>query len=134
MAAAYSYSQEAGDVATITKLARTVMIIPIAFGFAVMVGRARGGASFDVARVAPWFVLGFLGMAVLNTVGVLGSTAPWFATAGKFAITVALAGVGLGANLGKIVKTGPRPILLGLLVWIAVACASLLIQSGVNQL
>ncbi len=134
VAAAYSYSQEAGDVATITKLARTVMIIPIAFGFAVMVGRARGGASFDVARVAPWFVLGFLGMAVLNTTGVLGGTAPWFATAGKFAITVALAGVGLGANLGKIVKTGPRPILLGLLVWIAVACASLVIQAGVNQM
>ena len=134
VAAAYSYSQEAGDVATITKLARTVMIIPIAFGFAVMVGRARGGASFNVARVAPWFVLGFLGMAVLNTTGVLGSAAPWFATAGKFAIAVALAGVGLGANLGKIIKTGPRPILLGLVVWIVVACASLVIQSGVNQM
>lgn len=134
VAAGYSYGQQAGDVATITKLARTIMIIPIAFGFAIMVGRPHGGADFRVSRVIPWFILGFLGMAVLNTLGALGPAAPWFGTAGKFAITVALAGVGLGANLGKIIKTGARPILLGLLVWIAVAFGSLLIQSLINQL
>lgn len=134
VAAGYSYGHEAGDVATITKLARTTMIIPVALGFAVMVGRARGGADFRVRRVIPWFVFGFLGMAVLNTLGALGAAAPWFGAAGKFAITLALAGVGLGAGLRKIIKTGPRPILLGLLVWVAVASASLLIQSLVNQL
>ncbi len=134
VAAGYSYAQEAGDVATITKLARTTMIVPIAFAFAVMIGRSRGGGDFRVARVIPWFVLGFLGMAVLNSIGVLGSAAPTFSTAGKFAIAVALAGVGLGASIRKMVNTGPRPIILGLLVWIAVACSSLAIQSLVNQM
>ncbi|MEI6504184.1 MAG: putative sulfate exporter family transporter, partial [Armatimonadota bacterium] len=134
VAAAFSYGPQAGQVATITKLARTTMIIPIAFGFAYALGRKRGDANYDLRRVIPWFVFGFLLMAVLNTSGVLGTTAPLFGKAGKFLITVALAGVGLGANLRKIVKTGPRPILLGMLVWIGVAVVSLLVQAAIGQM
>lgn len=134
VAAAFSYSQVSGEVATITKLARTTMIVPIALAFAFVAARRSTDTDFHVSRVIPWFVFGFLGMALLNTFGVLGPTPPLFGTAGKFAITIALAGVGLGANMRKIIKTGPRPILLGLLVWIAVATASLLVQSAINQL
>ena len=144
VAASYSYAQQAGDVATITKLARTTMIVPIALGFALLVARRARSASdpdadgetagFSFVRIFPWFVLGFLAMALLNSFGVLGATAPSFSLAGKLLITVALAGVGLGANLRKIVKTGPRPILLGLLVWVTVALISLGVQSVYNQL
>jgi uncharacterized integral membrane protein (TIGR00698 family) len=145
VAAAYSFSQQSGDVATITKLARTTMIVPIALAFALVWarksraedGEASGGgvsAAQHVLRIFPWFVLGFLAMALLNTFGVLGHTAGGFSLAGKLLITVALAGVGLGANLRKIVKTGPRPILLGLMVWIIVALVSLGVQTLYNQL
>jgi len=152
VAAAYSYSQQAGDVATITKLARTTMIVPIALAFALLLSRKQSGtarvtvdeATDDavltvtpgqhIMRIFPWFVLGFLAMALLNTFGVLGAAAPHFSFAGKLLITVALAGVGLGANLRKIIKTGPRPIVLGLMVWIAVALISLGVQSIYNQL
>jgi len=152
VAAAYSYSQQAGDVATITKLARTTMIVPIALAFAFALARRRDdhagpGAGDEAAapsravspaqhllRIFPWFVLGFLVMALLNTFGVLGGAAPSFSLAGKLLITVALAGVGLGANLRKIIKTGPRPIILGMLVWIAVALISLAVQTLYNQL
>lgn len=134
VAAAFSYGPEAGQVATITKLARTTMIIPIALGFAFALGRKHGGANYDLRRVIPWFVFGFLLMAILNTAGALGPWAPTLSKAGKFLIAVALAGVGLGANLGKITKTGPRPILLGLLVWMGVAVVSLLVQAALGQM
>lgn len=142
VAAAYSYSQQAGDVATVTKLARTTMIVPIAIAFAFMVSRrasgdngdADRGSRLNIMRIFPWFVLGFLAMALLNTFGVLGATAPHFSLAGKLLITIALAGVGLGANLRKIVKTGPRPIFLGLMVWIVVALISLAVQTLYNQM
>jgi uncharacterized integral membrane protein (TIGR00698 family) len=142
VAASYSYAQQAGDVATITKLARTTMIVPIALAFAFAMARGRhqeteaeGDApGFSFVRVFPWFVLGFLAMALLNSFGVLGTAAPQFSFAGKLLITVALAGVGLGANLRKIIKTGPRPIILGMIVWIAVALISLGVQSLYNQL
>lgn len=49
-------------------------------------------------------------------------------------IVLALAGVGLGADLRKMVQIGPRPILMGLLVWVVVALSSLGVQSLTGQL
>lgn len=135
VAAGYAYSQHAGDYATITKLARTTMIVPISFAFALfMAQRAKGTGQYQIARVFPWFILAFLAAAVLNTLGWLGPALPgWCSTAGKFLIVVALAGVGLGTNLRAMLKTGPRPILLGLAVWALVALTSLGIQAIASQ-
>lgn len=137
VAAAYSYSPAAGDYATITKLARTTMIVPIALGFALLRARACQGTGSTVClrRIFPWFVLGFLGMAVLNTVGVFGRTLPpQLSEAGRMLIAVALAGVGLGTNLRGMAKTGARPIVLGLLVWASVALSSLGLQWIIHRL
>jgi uncharacterized membrane protein YadS len=47
---------------------------------------------------------------------------------------VALAAIGLSANLRRMIASGPRPILLGLGVWIAVATSSLLVQLVIGRL
>jgi uncharacterized integral membrane protein (TIGR00698 family) len=136
VAAAYSYSPAAGDYATITKLARTTMIVPIALGFALLRARACQGTGSTVClrKIFPWFVLGFLGMALLNTLGAFGPALPaHISEAGRMLIAVALAGVGLGTNLRGMVKTGPRPIVLGLLVWASVALSSLGLQWLLRQ-
>lgn len=134
VAAAYSYSREAGDYATVVKLARTMMIIPISLGFALLVSRGTGGGTFSLKRVLPWFILGFLFLSLLNTAGALGTVLPDVCgKAGKYLIVVALAGVGFGASLGNMVKTGPRPILLGLLIWILVSLTSLGAQMFLRQ-
>lgn len=131
VAAGYSYSQHAGEYATITKLARTTMIVPIALAFAfVMARKAKGTGQYQVARVFPWFILGFLGAAILNSCGFLGPVLPgWCNAAGRFLIVIALAGVGLGTNLRAMLKTGPRPIVLGFTVWVLVALTSLGMQA-----
>lgn len=136
VAAAYSYGQDAGDYATVTKLARTTMIVPICIALAFLMSRRRcDGTKCDLGKTIPWFILGFLALSVLNTAGVLGEPlAGYCGVAGKHLIVIALAGVGLGANLRKIVKTGPRPILLGLLVWVIVAATSLLVQTLAGQM
>jgi uncharacterized integral membrane protein (TIGR00698 family) len=134
VAASYSYSRAAGDFAVVTKLTRTTMIIPISLIFAFLMVRKSGGDNFDIKRIFPWFILGFLAMSAINTLGFMGSVFPSIAgTAGKYLIVVALAGVGLGANFSKIRKTGPKPILLGLLVWALVACTSLALQGVFHQ-
>lgn len=134
VAASYSYSQAAGDFAVVTKLTRTTMIIPISLIFAFLVVRKSGGDNFNIKRIFPWFILGFLAMSAINTLGFMGPVFPSIAgTAGKYLIVVALAGVGLGANFSKILKTGPKPILLGLLVWALVACTSLALQGVFHQ-
>jgi uncharacterized integral membrane protein (TIGR00698 family) len=135
VAAGYAYSQHAGEYATITKMARTTMIVPISLVFAfVMTRQAKGAGKYQVARVFPWFILAFLAAAILNTIGVLGPMmSSWCTMAGKFFIIVALAGVGLGTDLRAMLKTGPRPIVLGLLVWALVALTSLGIQDLARQ-
>lgn len=133
VAAGYAYGDQAGDVATITKLARTIMLIPIAFGFSIMMRATHGSGGFRLSRVFPWFVVGFLGMALLNTVGALGYASSLSGNVGKFAITVALAGVGLGAGFSNIINTGFRPVVLGLLTWFAVACTTLVILSLIGH-
>jgi uncharacterized membrane protein YadS len=50
--------------------------------------------------------------------------------AAGFLITVALTGIGLSAHFRKMATTGPRPLLLGLLVWVVVAVVSLLTQAA----
>lgn len=135
VAASYSYSRAAGDFAVVTKLTRTTMIIPISLIFAFLVVRKSAAKSFKFKQIFPWFILGFIAMAALNTLGFLGPAFPKIAgTAGKYLIVVALAGVGLGANFSKIRKTGLKPILLGLLVWALVACTSLALQAILDQL
>ena len=135
VAAGYSYSQHAGDYATITKLARTTMIVPISLAFALLMAhRAQGAGRYQIARVFPWFILAFLGAAILNTLGVLGPVLPgWCSMAGKLLIIVALAGIGLGTNLRAMLKIGPRPMLLGLAVWVIVALTSLGLQALSSQ-
>jgi uncharacterized membrane protein YadS len=70
----------------------------------------------------------------LNTVGALGSFLPGhMGSLGKYLIVVALSGIGLGANLPRMIRTGPKPILLGLLVWVLVALTSLGVQRLAGQ-
>lgn len=140
VASAYSYSQAAGDYATITKLARTTMIVPVALAFALLLagGRRAEGEPLaaGVVRVFPWFVLGFAAMAMLNTFGAWdAAVAKVFSTVGKdYLMVLALAGVGLGTDLRKIMSTGFRPVLLGLAVWAAVALTSLAVQAVTRML
>jgi len=135
VAAGYTFSDAAGDFATIVKLTRTLMIIPItlvlAFWRTTRVKRAGGAGenSFSLKRIFPWFVIGFLVAAVLNSTGIfptaLMGALNWV---GKFGIIVAMAGIGLNTNVKSLFKNGLRPISLGLCCWIAVATVSLVVQ------
>ncbi len=135
VAAGYSYSHAAGDFAMVTKLTRTTMIIPISLAFALIVGRKSNRGNYSLKRIFPWFILGFAAMATLNTIGLFGTSFPVVAgITGRYLIVLALAGVGLSANLPKMLKTGPKPIVLGLLVWLLVASSSLAMQAILHQI
>ena len=71
----------------------------------------------------------------LRSFGLIPAPAlPWLQSLAHFLIVLALTGVGLGAELRQMLATGPRPILLGLGVWVAVAASSLLVQQVVGKL
>jgi uncharacterized integral membrane protein (TIGR00698 family) len=131
VAAGYAYGREAGDHATVVKLARASLILPIVAAIAVWRARAKHGTGVRVPwrRIVPWFILWFLCAALVNSSGVVPPS--WhdtIATAAVFLISVALAAIGLQTELARLLRTGARPLALGFVLWVAVAVSSLAIQ------
>ena len=137
VAAGYTFSTAAGDYATIVKLTRTLMIIPITFFLAVYRAKkgktSDGPSNYSLQTIFPWFVIGFLLTAVLNSIGILPiSITSFLNLSGKFGIIVAMAAIGLNTNLKKLIANGFRPIALGLSCWFVVAIVSLAVQKAIG--
>lgn len=142
VAAGYAFSNEAGAYATIVKLTRTTMIIPISLIFAAVVSikkkreaNSTGEVNYSFKKVFPWFIVWFLVASLLNTVGIInGQSAEIIIKIGKFFIVVALSAIGLNSDLKKMMKTGLKPMLLGLMVWGSVTVVSLIVQFATGQI
>ena len=138
VAAAYSYSHAAGDYATIVKLTRSTLVIPVCLMLALSEAwrhKQRGATGFSLRRIFPWFILWFLLASAVRTAGLIPAPLlPAIQDAATFLIIVALTSIGLSSNLRRMAATGARPILLGLGVWVAVASSSLLVQHAIGKL
>ncbi len=139
------------DQATIVKLTRTLAIIPITLVLGIWVARreslnpqaqaaqaesvvkpAGRLGNFSLRRAFPSFILFFLIASVITTAAVSsGVDAAVFnplKTLSKFFIVMAMAAIGLNTNLVNLVKSGGKPILMGLCCWVAIAAVSLGMQ------
>lgn len=173
VASASAWSQTAGNdtalaVATIVKLTRTLMIIPVSLALSIHVARKSlqkavdghsdrrvadqprvqsasrtvdrsggqksgqaGGAGFSFVKTFPWFVLGFVATSLLNSfVPLPEGLAAAMVRLGKFMIIMALSAIGLSSDLGRLVRSGYKPLLLGLTCWVAAALVALAVQHG----
>jgi uncharacterized integral membrane protein (TIGR00698 family) len=117
------YSQRAGEVATVVKLTRNLFMAPVIVVLSsIYLARARsaedgaakkGGVSLKTA--VPGFVLGFLAMAVLNSLDAFPAAAlDLIRTASAWLIVIALGGVGVETNLASLRTIGFRPFYAGL--------------------
>jgi uncharacterized integral membrane protein (TIGR00698 family) len=134
IAAGFVFGPEAGGVATVVKLGRTLFLLPIVAVLAVLHReRASGGAPLRQRIVAavPWFAVGFLVAALVRSAGdrlVGGDTAWWVAavelgdTLAGWLLVAAMAGMGLQTRLGALRRVGGGPVVAGLVA--AVACAA----------
>jgi uncharacterized integral membrane protein (TIGR00698 family) len=130
VAAGFSYSNAAGNFATIVKLTRSLMIVPVTLALAFITVRGNNRQQkFNFTKVFPWFVLGFLGAAILNSTGLVAvEITATLALAGKFIIIMAMAAIGLNTSIQAFVKAGPRTLFLGAATWTAVMISSLGVQ------
>lgn len=126
------------DQATIVKLTRTLAIIPITLVLALWrtAKAKRMGTTqentFSLKKVFPFFILFFVLASIITTVatsvGVPSSVFQPFKELSKFFIIMAMGAIGLNTNIVKLVRTGGKPILMGLCCWIAIAAVSLGMQ------
>jgi uncharacterized membrane protein YadS len=89
----------------------------------------------------PWFVIGFVIVAALRSVGLLDARLPVGGTLADLSsllasllILVALAGVGLATDVRSLTAVGARPFLLGASMWLAIGVLGLALAGLVADL
>jgi uncharacterized integral membrane protein (TIGR00698 family) len=110
--AGYSVSQDTGDTATIVKLLRVAMLLPvcIVIGLALHV---RGSQAAHAAPVLPWFAVAFAVLVAIASTGWIpapvidaGSiVSRWF-------LVTAIAAIGMKTSLKSLVDMGLKPVML----------------------
>jgi len=119
--AANKYGPQALEVATTVKLARTLWIIPVAF-LSTLIFKNRGGK----VRI-PYFIGLFVVAMIVNTyVPFVRHYSHYFTGLAKAGLTLTLFLIGCGLS-GKVLRSvGLRPLLQGMVLWIAISVAALL--------
>ncbi len=118
--AASKYGIEALQVATPVKLARALWIVPLTIATALAFRRKNSRITI------PWFILFFVIASVVRTY--TPSAAPvWNAIvhAARIGLTVTLFLIGSALSRAALRKVGPRPLILGILLWAIISLASL---------
>lgn len=141
LAATLPVSALSGQVGTLVKLTRVLMLGPIVIGLSLAMrrresrvtgasaGRATGRARIDIGRLVPWFIVGFVVLAAVRATGVLPPAIVNAARIVSGALTiVAMAALGLGVDVRVLRRVG-APVTataiaaLALLLGISIALA-----------
>ena len=124
VAAGYAFSEGAGDFATMVKLTRTLSIIPTVLVFSLVNLRLKRkeitNASYQKVNIwslFPWFILGFLALAAVKSMGLIPSNVSAIAKdISKFLMVTALAAIGLNTSFKDMKKSGINPMIHGFII------------------
>ncbi len=129
VAAAFAYGEVSGEIGTLVKMGRVVMLAPVAiFLNWRYAGQVAGGPSRK--RWLPPEVIGFVTVGLLATWGILpriisfGGLAVDLKALSKTFITAAMVAMGLGVNLQSLGARGLRALVMGATLFAVLAGAS----------
>jgi uncharacterized integral membrane protein (TIGR00698 family) len=127
VAVGYAFGDEAGEVATTVKLARTLFLIPVMFILPFILRKKHTGES-HYKKAFPWFVFLFLAVSVLHTFGWIPiMIESYLKSSSKFMIIMVMTAVGLQVRVKDIIQLGFKPLLTGFIASITCAVISLLL-------
>ena len=136
VASGYAFSEAAGDFATMVKLTRTIAIIPTVLVFAWIGTRIKqkemkasnDGKKVNLLKIIPWFIGGFLLLAILNSIGIIpGAISGMMKTTSKFLMVTALAAIGLNTSITDFKKAGLAPMFYGITIDTLVTLTALVV-------
>ncbi|MBM3616942.1 MAG: putative sulfate exporter family transporter [Alphaproteobacteria bacterium] len=111
--AGYTFSEPAGDTATIVKLMRVALLVPVCLLIALYLRRRGEGASHSAKVNFPGFLLAFLLLSALASLHFLPETAIRHASeVSRWCLLMAMAALGMKTSLGKLRHVGLKPVLL----------------------
>ena len=138
-AAGALYSDTAAKFAVIAKTTRNAMIGFVVLGYAIYWARKAkqreiGNKAAFLWQKFPKFVLGFLLISILSTVGAFSKPQLTdLANLSRWAFLLTFAGVGLQTNFAQLRKQGWRPLAAGAIGEFAIAGLTLVMLLAVNR-
>jgi uncharacterized integral membrane protein (TIGR00698 family) len=111
--AGYSMSRETGDAATVVKLMRVAMLLPVIL-CAAMITRAQGRAEGEVRPpLLPGFAVAFFVLACVNSTGWVPPAVQQFGNdLSRWALVIAISALGMKTRLKELASVGIKPIAL----------------------
>lgn len=132
VAAGFSYSKAAGEMATIVKLSRALMIVPVCLG---LIGlklyrtKQEGSKKGMLKKIVPWFIIWFIVASILSSSGLVPKVIlPYLKEVSHLFMAMALIGIGSKVSWKQFRAAGAGPLLVGLIAWFFVAGSSLILQ------
>jgi len=130
--AGFAVSPMAGATATVVKLSRVALLAPALMAVALFIPRKPGARIAEYAL--PWFVIGFFGLAAVNSTGVVpAGVADGAASLGTGLLACAVTATGVRSQMHALLQSGPKPLVAILTATVvalllSVATAALLIR------
>ncbi|MEE1610801.1 YeiH family protein [Microvirga sp. CF3016] len=127
LAATVPVSLVSTQLGTLVKLVRVLMLGPVVIGLSLVAGRSTKDAKPSLAwnRLVPWFIIGFLGLALLRSLGLIPDMVlRVIAPVATLLTVISMAALGLGVDFRVLGRVGARVTLavtLSLLVLIAIS-------------
>ncbi len=111
--AGYSMSPETGDAATLVKLMRVAMLLPVIL-FAALITRLRGGSDTGVRPpLLPWFAVAFAALLAINSFGWVPDAVQRAGhEASRWFLVAAIAAIGMKTHIKQLMEVGIRPVVL----------------------
>jgi uncharacterized integral membrane protein (TIGR00698 family) len=138
VAAGYAFNEAAGDFATMVKLTRTLTIIPVVLIFSVINARLSNSSSdgrkstkekVNITSLFPWFILAFVAMAIINSLGLIPVMVSTFMKSiSKFLMVSALAAIGMNTDIREMKRSGINPMVHGFIISALVVIVSITVQ------
>jgi uncharacterized integral membrane protein (TIGR00698 family) len=144
--AASNVSPEATHIATIVKMTRVMLLVPVLLVVGMWVNRsarneAATAATEDGKQQAPrklaipWFAVGFLAFVVINSLHVLPESATGTLNMlDTFALTMAMTALGIETRIAQIRQAGPRALTTGFILYVWLIAGGLGITWAVQHL
>ena len=121
VAAGEAISPAAADMAVIAKMVRVMMLAPFLLILSMWVAKSEakaGGEASKSAIMIPWFAVGFVVMAGINSLGVLpASLVKVGVQLDNILLAVAMAALGLTTHLSSVRAAGTKPLVLAAILF-----------------
>ena len=115
VAAGMLFGPEAGDVATVVKLFRVALLLPVVLVISIFFGaqKSTNKLGWGSLRLIPTFLLGFVALSIVASMQILPATITHqIGGVSRWMLVIALAAAGLKTNFQELAKLGWQPVLM----------------------